>query len=86
MQPPPPPPPERLQPVGHEPTPDRPHWLSLDYLGRGVVHELGEEEREFWKFLINKYLYPLAEDKAQKAKVSAVLTSLVNMDGGEGRY
>ena len=70
LQPAPPPAPDGRHAAGEETHPERPHWLGLDYLGHGVVHELGQEEREFWNFLISKYLYPLAEDKAQKAKVS----------------
>ncbi|KAL8582281.1 hypothetical protein ACOMHN_037038 [Nucella lapillus] len=76
--PPPPPPPTRAHPVGFEPNPENPYWLGLDYLGNGMVQSLVEEEKEFWKFIIRKYLYPLYEDKSQKAKIAEDLIIIRN--------
>lgn len=74
----PPPPPARAHPPGHEPFPDNPHWLTLDYLGYGMVSKLDDDEVEFWKFLIKKYLHPLEEDKHQKAKIAEDLIIIRN--------
>jgi len=30
---------------------------------------LDDEERDFWKYIIQTYLYPLDEDKAEKARI-----------------
>lgn len=56
-------------PPGFEADPESPYWLGLDYLGYGTVQPLSQDERQFWNFLIHKYLHPLHEDKAHKAKV-----------------
>nr|KAG5697370.1 hypothetical protein BaRGS_004096 [Batillaria attramentaria] len=64
--------------VGYEPNPDSPYWLNLDYLGFGMMHHLNDEESEFWRFLIKKYLFPLDEDKGQKKKIAEDLAIIRN--------
>ncbi|XP_076443597.1 chitin synthase chs-2-like [Babylonia areolata] len=71
-------PPVRRHPPGYEPNPESPYWLGLDYLGYGIVRNLSTEEKEFWKFLIHKYLHPLDEDKNQKAKIAEDLIIIRN--------
>lgn len=46
----------------------RPYWLSDDGLKKGEVDVLSLQEELFWKDLLEKYLYPIDEDKAEKVK------------------
>lgn len=48
----------------------RPYWLSDDGLKKGEVDVLSLQEELFWKDLLEKYLYPIDEDKAEKVKQS----------------
>lgn len=44
----------------------RPYWLSDEGLKKGEVEILSLQEEQFWKDLLEKYLYPIDEDKAEK--------------------
>jgi len=44
----------------------RPYWLSDDGLKKGEVDVLSQQEEQFWKDLLEKYLYPIDEDKTEK--------------------
>lgn len=44
----------------------RPYWLSDEGLKKGEVEILSLQEERFWKDLLEKYLYPIDEDKAEK--------------------
>ncbi|XP_025156938.1 chitin synthase chs-2 isoform X7 [Harpegnathos saltator] len=44
----------------------RPYWLSDEGLKKGEVDVLSMQEELFWKDLLEKYLYPIDEDKAEK--------------------
>ena len=46
----------------------RPFWLDDDGLKNGEVDVLNLQEEQFWKDLLEKYLYPIDEDKAEKVK------------------
>lgn len=46
----------------------RPYWLSDDGLKKGEVDVLSLQEEQFWKDLLEKYLYPIDEDKTEKVK------------------
>lgn len=46
----------------------RPYWLSDEGLKKGEVDVLSLQEEQFWKDLLEKYLYPIDEDKAEKVK------------------
>jgi len=48
--------------------PTKPYWLSDDGLKKGEVDVLSLHEEQFWKDLLEKYLYPIDEDKAEKVK------------------
>ncbi|KAK3099019.1 hypothetical protein FSP39_025327 [Pinctada imbricata] len=65
-------------PVGWEPDPLNPYWLKLDYLGNGPVSYIDQDETEFWRFMIKKYLHPLDEDQQHKQKIKEDLISLKN--------
>lgn len=69
---------EDLTPSGWEPNPDRPYWVHLEYMGNGSVEKLDEDEIDFWRFIIKKYLHPLDEDKSHKEKIANDLISLKN--------
>lgn len=52
---------------GHFPS-SRPYWLSDEGLKNGEVDVLSMQEETFWKELLEKYLYPIDEDKTEKVK------------------
>lgn len=45
-----------------------PYWLEDKALVRGVVDFLTGGEIQFWKDMLEKYLYPIDEDKAEQVK------------------
>ncbi|XP_063241844.1 chitin synthase chs-2-like [Bacillus rossius redtenbacheri] len=54
-----------------------PYWISaLDV--KGNVHFLSDVEQIFWNELIDKYLFPLDENKEEKAKTEKALKELRN--------
>ncbi|XP_041366849.1 chitin synthase chs-2-like [Gigantopelta aegis] len=65
-------------PVGWEPNPDLPFWLNIEELGHGAVEVIDDEELEFWKFTIKKYLHPLDEDKSHQEQIKTDLKLLRN--------
>ena len=69
---------EDVTPAGWEPNPERPYWFHMEYMGNGKLEKLSEDELDFWRFIIKKYLHPLDEDKAQKQKINNDLVSLKN--------
>ncbi|XP_052794329.1 uncharacterized protein LOC128227643 isoform X3 [Mya arenaria] len=69
---------EDLVPSGWEPNPDRPYWTHMEYIGNGRVEKLDEDEMDFWRFIIKKYLHPLDEDKSHKDKIAHDLIQLKN--------
>ena len=46
--------------------PSRPYWLDDESLRTGEVDSISMQEELFWKDLLEKYLYPIDEDKAEK--------------------
>lgn len=57
-----------------------PYWMLED---KDIGHfkegqRLSEDETQFWRELIDQYLKPLEENKAQKAAISADLVELRN--------
>ncbi|XP_043674130.1 chitin synthase chs-2 isoform X1 [Vespula pensylvanica] len=54
----------------------RPYWLSDEGLKKGEVEILSLQEEQFWKDLLEKYLYPIDEDKAEKARIAKDLKDL----------
>ncbi|XP_076243610.1 hyaluronan synthase-like protein kkv [Calliopsis andreniformis] len=56
----------------------RPYWLSDDGLKKGEIDVLSMQEEQFWKDLLEKYLYPIDEDKAEKARIAGDLVELRN--------
>lgn len=55
-----------------------PAWLEVDYLDDCEVDYMDPKETLFYQKLIERYLYPLVEDKAYQAKVARDLKSLRN--------
>jgi len=53
-----------------------PFWIEDRDLGRGEVDYLSGPEVQFWKDLIEKYLYPLDADKAKQALITQGLKEL----------
>lgn len=54
----------------------RPYWLSDEGLKKGEIDVLSMQEEQFWKDLLEKYLYPIDEDKAEKARIAKDLKDL----------
>ena len=69
---------EDATPSGWEPNPDRPYWTHLEYIGNGKLEKLNEDEMDFWRFIIKKYLHPLDEDKSHKEKIANDLIQMKN--------
>merc|ERR1719186_1692707 len=53
-----------------------PFWIEDRDLGRGEVDYLSGPEIQFWKDLIEKYLYPIDADKAKQAEITRGLKEL----------
>ncbi|EEB10859.1 chitin synthase, putative [Pediculus humanus corporis] len=67
--------------VSTEPKNDRddlmnPYWIEDKALKKGEVDFLPQAEIKFWQELLEKYLYPIDEDKDEKAKISRELKDL----------
>lgn len=55
-----------------------PFWIEDKSLRKGPVAFLSVAEQQFWRDLIDKYLYPIDEDKDEKARIAADLIELRN--------
>ncbi len=55
-----------------------PYWIEDKELKNGEVAYLHPAEVQFWKDLIEKYLYPIDNDKSQQARVASDLKELRN--------
>lgn len=55
-----------------------PYWVEDKSLNRGRVDYITGTETKFWQDLIDKYLYPIDEDKAEQARIAAALKDLRN--------
>nr|CAI5837000.1 unnamed protein product [Callosobruchus analis] len=53
-----------------------PYWIEDPDVGKGEVEYLSSNELSFWKDLLEKYLYPLDENKEEKARIAADLKEL----------
>ncbi|GBM97395.1 Chitin synthase chs-2 [Araneus ventricosus] len=69
---------ERLEPKQERDDLINPYWIEDKDLRRGEVEYLSPAEMQFWKDLIEKYLFPLDENKEQKARVASELKELRN--------
>ncbi|XP_057328109.1 chitin synthase chs-2 isoform X1 [Microplitis mediator] len=56
----------------------QPYWVHDEGLKKGEIEVLSMQEEQFWKDLLEKYLYPIDEDKAEKARIAADLIELRN--------
>lgn len=45
-----------------------PYWIEDPELKKGEVDFLSSAEIQFWKDLIDKYLFPIDQDKAEQVK------------------
>ncbi|XP_011705416.1 PREDICTED: uncharacterized protein LOC105460624 isoform X2 [Wasmannia auropunctata] len=50
-----------------------PYWLQDERLRRGIVDFLSNDEEEFWKDLIGKYLRPIESDEESQNKITQEL-------------
>ncbi|KAL7036514.1 hypothetical protein ACKWTF_008831 [Chironomus riparius] len=55
-----------------------PYWIEDAELKKGEVDFLSSAEVQFWKDLIDKYLYPIDQDKAEQARIAHDLKDLRN--------
>ncbi|XP_042909493.1 chitin synthase chs-2 [Parasteatoda tepidariorum] len=55
-----------------------PYWIEDKELKRGEVEYLAASEIQFWKDLIDKYLYPIEQNKEHQARVASELKELRN--------
>lgn len=46
-----------------------PYWIEDPELKKGEVDFLSSAEVQFWKDLIDKYLYPIDQDKAEQVRL-----------------
>ncbi|CAH2005830.1 unnamed protein product [Acanthoscelides obtectus] len=53
-----------------------PYWIEDPDVGKGEVEYLNSNELSFWKDLLEKYLYPLDENKEEKARIASDLKEL----------
>ena len=53
-------------------------WQAMEFLGKREKEVISNDEAEFWKDILDKYLYPMQEDKAKKAEIQKELKSLRN--------
>ncbi|XP_050306093.1 chitin synthase chs-2 isoform X2 [Anthonomus grandis grandis] len=53
-----------------------PYWIEDPDVGKGEVEYLSSTEMQFWKDLLAKYLYPLDENKEEKARIASDLKEL----------
>ncbi|XP_034230764.1 chitin synthase chs-2 isoform X3 [Thrips palmi] len=55
-----------------------PFWIEDRDLKRGEVDFISMTEMQFWKDLLAKYLYPIDDDKNERARIAADLVELRN--------
>ncbi|XP_055306958.1 chitin synthase chs-2 isoform X4 [Sitodiplosis mosellana] len=55
-----------------------PYWIEDGDLKKGEVDFLSSSETQFWKDLIDKYLYPIDQDKEEQARIALQLKELRN--------
>ncbi|KAE8752755.1 chitin synthase isoform B, partial [Frankliniella occidentalis] len=55
-----------------------PFWIEDRDLKRGEVDFISTTEMQFWKDLLAKYLYPIDDDKNERARIAADLIELRN--------
>ncbi|KAF8790062.1 Chitin synthase chs-2 like protein [Argiope bruennichi] len=55
-----------------------PYWIEDKELKRGEVEYLPAAEIQFWRDLIDKYLYPIEQNKEHQARVASELKELRN--------
>ncbi|CAO1401711.1 unnamed protein product [Diamesa hyperborea] len=55
-----------------------PYWIEDVELKKGEVDFLSSAEVQFWKDLIDKYLYPIDQDKEEEARIAHDLKDLRN--------
>ncbi|XP_069138133.1 chitin synthase chs-2-like [Argopecten irradians] len=53
-------------------------WGEAEFLGSEKVQDIMKSEEEFWRYIIQKYLEPINEDKDKQAQIKDDLTSLRN--------
>ncbi|XP_068620827.1 chitin synthase chs-2 isoform X1 [Battus philenor] len=53
-----------------------PYWIEDPELKKGEVDFLSQSETQFWKDLIDKYLYPIDANKEEEARISRDLKEL----------
>ncbi|KYN42444.1 Chitin synthase 3 [Trachymyrmex septentrionalis] len=54
-----------------------PYWLQDERLRRGVVDFLSNDEEEFWKDLIGKYLQPIESDEESQVRRGGIILLLL---------
>ncbi|XP_013168329.1 PREDICTED: uncharacterized protein LOC106118264 isoform X1 [Papilio xuthus] len=55
-----------------------PYWIEDPDLKKGEVDFLSQSETQFWKDLIDKYLYPIDANKEEQARIARDLIELRN--------
>lgn len=57
-----------------------PYWIEDSELKKGEVDFLSSAEIQFWKDLIDKYLYPIDQDKAEQVSKAIIISHLQSND------
>ncbi|XP_015517182.1 chitin synthase chs-2-like [Neodiprion lecontei] len=55
-----------------------PYWLEDESLQKGEVDFLSTQEEQFWKEILDEYLFPIDEDQAEKERIATDLKELRN--------
>ncbi|KAK3589760.1 hypothetical protein CHS0354_021088 [Potamilus streckersoni] len=55
-----------------------PYWIQDSDVGKGRIRFISNEEKTFWRDLIDKYLFPLENNEAQKKQMQQNLIELRN--------
>lgn len=55
-----------------------PYWIEDPDLRKGEVEFLSSNEIQFWKDLLEKYLYPIDEDKDEKVTIYISIAKIFN--------
>uniref|UniRef100_A0A2R5LAW3 Putative conserved plasma membrane protein n=3 Tax=Ornithodoros turicata TaxID=34597 RepID=A0A2R5LAW3_9ACAR len=69
---------EQLEPRQERDDLINPYWIEDKELKRGEVEYLPGAEIQFWKDLVEKYLYPIDENKQEQARIASNLKELRN--------
>lgn len=57
-----------------------PFWIEDKDLKKGPVAFISTSENQFWKELLDKYLFPIDEDKAEKVNSTSICQNIISVN------